>query len=60
MERIAELLRETPDIQSALNNWDASAWMGSDPQTGERIVAASAPIIYHGQIVAVEDWILEA
>ncbi len=43
----------TPDIQSALNNWDASAWMGSDPQTGERIVAASAPIIYHGQIVAV-------
>ena len=43
----------TPDIQSALNNWDASAWMGCDPQTGERIVAASAPIIYHGQIVAV-------
>ena len=43
----------TPDIQSALTNWDASAWMGSDPQTGERIVAASAPIIYHGQIVAV-------
>ena len=44
---------DTPDIQSALTNQDASPWIGSDPDTGERIVAASAPIIYHGQTVAV-------
>ena len=44
---------ETPDIQGALSNMDATAWMGTDPHTGERIVAASAPILYHGQLVAV-------
>lgn len=44
---------ETPDIQGALSNLDATARMGTDPHTGERIVAASAPILYHGQLVAV-------
>ena len=28
-------------------------WKGTDPHTGERVVAASAPIVYHGQTVAV-------
>ena len=44
---------DTPDIQTALETQDTRAWMGSDPNTGERIVAASAPIIYQGQTVAV-------
>ena len=43
----------TPDIQEALTNLTAAVWMGSDPDTGERIVAASAPILYQGQTVAV-------
>ncbi len=47
----------TPDIQEALTNLTASVWMGSDPLTGERIVAASAPILYQGQTVAVVRYI---
>ena len=43
----------TQDIQSALNYQEAVAWKGTDPHTGERVVAASAPIVYHGQTVAV-------
>ena len=43
----------TPDIQSALVNQESKAWMGTDPHTGERIVAASAPVVYHGQTVAI-------
>ena len=43
----------TPDIQSALGNQESKAWMGTDPHTGERIVAASAPVVYHGQTVAI-------
>lgn len=42
----------TQDIQSALNYQEAVAWKGTDPHTGERVVAASAPIVYHGQTVA--------
>ena len=43
----------TPDIQSVLVNQESKAWMGTDPHTGERIVAASAPVVYHGQTVAI-------
>lgn len=43
----------TQDIQGALNYQEAMAWKGTDPHTGERVVAASAPIVYHGQTVAV-------
>ena len=48
---------DTPDIQEALANQEARAWKGSDPDTGERIAAASAPIVYHGQTVAVVRYI---
>ena len=44
---------DTPEIQRALSVLVASNWIGADPDTGERVVAASAPIIYHGQAVAV-------
>ena len=49
----AGTMPDTPDIQSALNNLESKAWKGTDPHTGERIVAASAPVLYHGQVVAV-------
>ena len=44
---------DTPDIQEALTNQDTRPWMGTDPDTKERIVAVSSPIVYHGQTVAV-------
>ena len=44
---------DTPDIQEALTNQDTRPWMGADPDTKERIVAVSSPIVYHGQTVAV-------
>ena len=43
----------TPDIQKALNERTASPWKGRDPGTGERILAASSPVIYQGEIVGV-------
>lgn len=49
----AGTMPDTLDIQSALNNQESKAWKGTDPHTGERIVAASAPVVYHGQTVAV-------
>ena len=44
---------DTPEIQEALTNQEVRVWIGSDPDTGERIATASAPIVYHGQTVAV-------
>lgn len=44
---------DTPEIQEALTNQEVQVWIGSDPDTGERIATASAPIVYHGQTVAV-------
>ncbi len=49
----AGTMPDTLDIQSALNNQESKVWKGTDPHTGERIVAASAPVVYHGQTVAV-------
>ena len=43
----------TPDIQSAMEGKSASSWQGKDPSTGERILAASCPVIYQGEIVGV-------
>ena len=39
----------TPDVQSALQG-NVEPWSGKDPQTGERIMAVSAPIIYDGTV----------
>ena len=44
---------DTPEIQESLTNQEVRVWIGSDPDTGERIATASAPIVYHGQTVAV-------
>lgn len=43
----------TPDIQSAMENKGAESWQGKDPSTGERILAASCPVIYQGDVVGV-------
>ena len=43
----------TPDIQKALNERTAQPWRGRDPATGERILSASSPVIYQGEVVGV-------
>lgn len=43
----------TPDIQNAVESKSAASWQGKDPATGERILAASCPVIYQGEIVGV-------
>lgn len=44
---------ETPDILGALENQVTTPWMGKDPSTRERIVAASSPVVYQGVTVGV-------
>ena len=41
----------TQDIQDALESQTTSHWMGRDSATGERIAAASSPVVYQGQTV---------
>lgn len=41
----------TPDVSNAIENRVTTAWTGRDPQTGERIMAVSAPVIYQGSDV---------
>ncbi|MBR2521152.1 MAG: sensor histidine kinase [Oscillospiraceae bacterium] len=36
----------TPDISAALKNGEISIWQGNSPSTNERIMAASAPLMY--------------
>ena len=43
----------TPDIQKALSEVSARPWRGRDPATGERILAASSPVVYQGEVVGV-------
>ena len=43
----------TPDIQQALSGVSGRPWRGRDPATRERILAASSPVIYQGEVVGV-------
>jgi len=44
----------SPDIRSAIESRQISTWVGRRSQTGERIMAASAPMIYaDGQVIGV-------
>ncbi|MBQ6539952.1 MAG: HAMP domain-containing histidine kinase [Oscillospiraceae bacterium] len=44
----------TPDISSALSNGNTSVWYGRSPQTGERIIAVSSPLIYgNGETIGI-------
>ena len=42
----------TQDISGVIETLDTQSWTGSDPQTGERIMAVTAPILYNGQLVS--------
>ena len=41
----------TKDIESAFDSAVMTPWRGTDPATGERIMAATAPVIYQGNLV---------
>ena len=41
----------TPDIADALSQGRTRVWTGSDPSTGEHIMAASSPLIINGRVV---------
>ncbi len=44
----------TPDISEAIRTKKLAAWRGKNPETGERIIAVSSPMIYStGQVVGV-------
>lgn len=43
----------TQDIQDALEGRSVTYWRGRDPVTGERILAASSPVIYRGETVGI-------
>ena len=44
----------TPDVSSAINNRQIQTWVGRRTATGERVMAASAPLIYaDGEVVGV-------
>lgn len=44
---------DTPEIEQAVSSGQVSSWIGSDPQTGEHILAVSAPITYEGTTVGI-------
>ena len=41
----------TPDIADALSQGKTRVWTGSDPSTGEHIMAACSPLIINGEVV---------
>ncbi len=43
----------TEDITIAVETMGPYVWSGRDPQTGERIMAASAPVVYNGSVVGI-------
>ncbi|MCD8211701.1 MAG: HAMP domain-containing histidine kinase [Oscillospiraceae bacterium] len=43
----------TADINEAVTSGTISTWIGQDPNTSERIMAVSAPVIYNGTIVGI-------
>lgn len=48
----------TPEIQEAINSRSMRSYVGTNPQTGERIMAISSPMIYgDGQLVGVQRYV---
>ncbi len=41
----------TPDVTAALKDGQTHIWEGTDPSTGEHVMAASAPVFYNERIV---------
>ena len=50
---MANISPGTPDITEAINNQTTRPWTGKDPNTGERIMAVSSPVVYNGTVVGV-------
>ena len=50
---MANIYPGTQDITDAIESLDASVWSGKDPNTGERVMAVSSPVIYNGNVVGV-------
>ena len=50
---MANIYPGTPDITDAIETHDTGIWSGKDPNTGERIMAVSSPVIYNGNVVGV-------
>ncbi len=45
---------DTPEIQEAVSTRDSRTYVGRDPNTGERIMAVSSPMIYsNGEVIGV-------
>ena len=43
----------TMDIRDATDTGEISSWTGRNPDTGERVMAVSSPLVYAGQVVGV-------
>ena len=43
----------TPEIAQAISEKETRSWVGSDPSTGEHIMAASSPLMIDGEVVGV-------
>ena len=43
----------TPDIANAIESKQTRTWTGTSQETGERIMAVSAPVVYNGSVVGV-------
>ncbi len=41
----------TPDIANAIESKQTRTWTGTSQETGERIMAVSAPVVYNGAVV---------
>ncbi len=50
---MANIYPGTQDITDAITTQDVGIWSGKDPNTGERIMAVSSPVIYSGNVVGV-------
>ncbi|MBR3979237.1 MAG: HAMP domain-containing protein [Oscillospiraceae bacterium] len=51
----------TPDIDKAINNRSIEPYLGRNPQTGERIMAVSSPMIYsNGEVIGVLRYVTSA
>ena len=51
----------TPEIQNAISIRDSSPYVGRDPDTGERIMAVSCPMIYsNGEVIGVLRYVTSA
>lgn len=43
----------TSDVADAVANQKTSSWSGTSPDTGERVMAVSAPVVYGGRVIGV-------